>query len=357
MSHHTSALPSPSRVFARTRLLGAAFIATAVLACLASPVPVARAQQEILNTSYDISRELFTDVNKVFVPYWKTKTGQDVAVKQSHAGSSRQARAILEGLQADVVTFNTFTDVQLLADNGFVAKDWPARFPHNASPFYSVHSILVRTGNPKAIRDWDDLARPGVSIVQVNPKLGGNGRYAVLAYYAHALRANHGDHAKARAFLKSVLANVIVFESGGRSATTTFTERGIGDALINFESETLALSTAGRDKFQAVTPGVSILSEFPVAVVEKNAEKRGTSALARGYLEYLYTPEAQEVIARNFYRPRDAAVAARHAARLQPVEALEVGSVFGGWEKATADFFANGALVDTLLKEIAAEKR
>ncbi|EIQ01300.1 sulfate/thiosulfate-binding protein [Opitutaceae bacterium TAV1] len=337
------------------RTLFAGLLALAGLALLA-PATTARAQQEILNTSYDISRELFADVNKEFVPYWKNKTGQDVTVKQSHAGSSKQARSILEGLQADVVTFNTFTDVQLLADKSFVAKDWTERFPYSASPFYSVHSILVRAGNPKGIKDWDDLARPGVTIVQVNPKLGGNGRYAVLAYYAYGLHANNGDHDKARAFLKAVLANVVVFESGGRSATTTFTDREIGDVLVNFESETLSLSSGDSGKFQAVTPSVSVLSEFPVAVVDKVANKRGTVALAKGYLDFLYTPEAQEVIARNFYRPRDEAVAARHVAQLQPVKALEVGPVFGGWEKAAKDFFANGALVDTLLKEIAAGK-
>ncbi|RRJ97710.1 sulfate ABC transporter substrate-binding protein [Opitutaceae bacterium TAV4] len=335
-----------------------AFIPATILAVLAAvPSTTHAQQQDILNTSYDISRELFADVNKEFVPYWKQKTGQDVTVKQSHAGSSKQARAILEGLQADVVTFNTFTDVQLLADQNYVSKDWTSRFPHNASPFYSVHSILVRKGNPQRIRDWNDLARPGVSIVQVNPKLGGNGRYAVLAYYAYGLHANGNDHAKARAFLKAVLANVVVFESGGRSATTTFTEREIGDVLVNFESETLALSAKDAAKFEAITPSVSVLSEFPVAIVDKVAGKRGTTALAQGYLEFLYTPQAQEVIARNFYRPQDKTVAARHVAQLQPVKALEVDAIFGGWPKATADFFANNALVDTLLKEIATEKK
>lgn len=317
--------------------------------------PLAHAQTEILNASYDIARELFADVNKSFVPYWKEKTGENVTVKQSHAGSSRQALAIREGLQADVVTFNQVNDVQVLADAKLVAKDWATKFDYNSSPFYSVHSILVRKGNPKGIKDWSDLAKPGVSIVQVNPKTGGNGRYAVLAYYAYGLEANGGDHAKAREFLKKVLANVVVFESGGRSATTTFTDREIGDVLVNFESETLSLSASG--KFDAVTPSVSVLSEFPVAVVERVATRRNTAALAQGYLEYLYTPEAQEILAKNFYRPRNQDVAARYASTLQPVKALEVDAVFGGWPKATSDFFANGALVDTLLREIAAARR
>lgn len=316
--------------------------------------PAARAQTEILNASYDVSRELFVAINPAFVAHQKASGGEAVAVKQSHAGSSRQARSILEGLKADVVTFNQVTDVQLLADNKFVASDWASKYPHNSSPYYSVHSILVRKGNPKGIRDWADLAEPGVSIVQVNPKTGGNGRYAVLAYYAAALQANDGDEAKARAFLKKVLANVVVFESGGRAATSTFSEREIGDVLVTFEAETLSLAKDAR--FESVTPAVSIVSEFPVAIVDKVARKRGTVSAADAYLKFLYTPEAQEIIAQNFYRPRDAAIGARHAASLAPVTALEVQTVFGGWEKITKTFFDNGALVDTLLKEVAAER-
>lgn len=329
----------------RPAALAAAFLLSAGLAA---------AQQEILNASYDISRELFAEVNKEFVPYWNTKTGQTVSVKQSHAGSSRQALAIREGLQADVVTFNQVNDVQVLADAKLVAADWATRFPDAASPYYSVHSILVRQGNPKAIKDWNDLAKPGVAIVQVNPKTGGNGRYAVLAYYAYGLRAHNGDHAKARDFLKKVLANVVVFENGGRGATTTFTERGIGDVLVTFESEALALGV--RPEFEPVTPSISVRSEFPVAVVDKVADKRGTTALAKGYLEFLYTPQGQEVIARNFLRPRDPEVAARFTDKLPQVEALNVDDVFGGWGKATQDFFANGALVDVLLREIGSAK-
>lgn len=317
--------------------------------------PAAVAQTEILNASFDISRELFADVNREFSSHWKEKTGRDVTVRQSHGGSSRQALAIREGLQADVVTFNQVNDVLTLVDARLVDRDWQSRFPHNASPYYSVHSIVVRAGNPRGIRDWADLAKPGVTIVQVNPKTGGNGRYAVLAYYAAGLRLHNGDEAKARDFLKAVLANVVVFENGGRGATTTFTERGIGDVLVTFESETLALGA--RPEFEPVTPSLSIQSEFPVAVVTRVAARRGTADLAKAYLDFLYTPQGQEVIARNFYRPHDAAVAARHAATLPPVQTLQVDDVFGGWPAATAKFFANGALVDQLLREIAAERR
>jgi sulfate/thiosulfate transport system substrate-binding protein len=328
----------------------------ALSALLAVSATAVRAQQEILNTSYDISRELFADVNKAFVPAYKASGGGDVVVKQSHAGSSRQARSILEGLKADVVTFNQVGDVQILADNKLVAKDWATKFANNSSPFYSVHSILVRKGNPKGIKDWADLANPGVSIVQVNPKTGGNGRYAVLAYYAAGLQASGGDAAKARALTKKILANVAVFESGGRTATSTFTEREIGDVLVTFEAETLALANTPNSAFEVVTPSVSVLAEFPVAVVEKVAKKRGTEAVAKAYLDFLYTPQGQEILAKNYYRPRNAEVAARYSSKLTPVKTVEVADTFGGWDKATADFFANGALVDVLLKEIASER-
>jgi sulfate/thiosulfate transport system substrate-binding protein len=328
----------------------------ALSAVLAVSATALRAQTEILNASYDISRELFVDVNKAFVPAHKAAGGGDVVIKQSHAGSSRQARSILEGLKADVVTSNQSGDVQLLADNNLVAKDWVSKFPYNSAPYYSVHSILVRKGNPKGIKDWADLAQPGLSIVQVNPKTGGNGRYAVLAYYAAGLQASGGDAAQARAFTKKILANVVVFESGGRTATSTFTEREIGDVLVTFEAETLALANAPGSAFEVITPSVSVLAEFPVAVVEKVARKRGTEAVSKAYLEFLYTPEGQEILAKNYYRPRNAEVAARYAAKLTPVKTVEVADTFGGWDKATADFFANGALVDVLLKEIAAER-
>ncbi len=317
--------------------------------------PALHAQQEILNASYDVSRELFADVNKAFVPYWKEKSGQDVQIKQSHAGSSKQALAIREGLPADVVTFNQVTDIDALADSKLVARDWATKFPNGSSPYYSVHTILVRKGNPKGIHDWSDLAKPGVAIVQVNPKTGGNGRYAALAYYAYALDKSGGDAAQARAFLKSVLANVVVFDTGGRGATTTFAERGIGDVLVTFESEALSLAHTPDSAYEVVTPTVSIVSEFPVAIVDRVAKRKGTAAVAKAYLDFLYTPQGQDIVARNFYRPRDADVAARYVGQFTPVKTLEVGKVFGSWDKVTERFFANGALIDTLLKENAAE--
>jgi sulfate transport system substrate-binding protein len=319
-------------------------------------VPSVRAQTEILNASYDISRELFAEVNAAFIPAYKASGGGDLVIKQSHGGSSKQARSILEGLKADVVTFNQVNDVQLLADNKLVAKDWLTKFPNNSSPYYSVHSILVRKGNPEGIKDWFDLAKPGLSIVQVNPKTGGNGRYAVLAYYAAGLQSSGGDAVKARALTKKILANVVVFEAGGRTATSTFTEREIGDVLVTFEAETLALANAPGSAYEVVTPSVSVLAEFPVAVVDKVANKRGTAAAAKAYLDFLYTPQGQEIIAKNYYRPRNTEVAARYAGKLASLKIVEVGTVFGGWPKATADFFDNGALVDVLLKEIAAER-
>jgi sulfate transport system substrate-binding protein len=317
----------------------------------------AMAQHDILNASYDVGREVFAEINQAFVPWWQQRTGQAPTVRQSHAGSSRQALAIREGLQADVVTFNQVGDVQVLAASGHIGADWAARLPHQASPFYSVHAILVRKGNPKNIRGWDDLARPGVRVVQVNPKTGGNGRYAVLAYHAHALHTSGGDEAKAREFTRSVLANVAVFESGGRAATVAFTERGIGDALVTFEAEALALAAAPGSAYEVVTPGVSIVSEFPVAVVDRVADARRTRALAEGYLQFLYTRQAQDIFARHHYRPRDPDAARAAAASLPPVRGLEVDTVYGGWAAVTPRFFANGALVDTLLREIAAAAR
>ena len=314
------------------------------------------AQITLLNASYDVGREVYAAINNAFVPLWKETTGADVRIDQSHAGSSAQARAILEGLEADVVTFNQVTDVQRLVEGGLINADWNARLPYKASPFYSVHAILVRKGNPKNIKDWDDLTKPGVEIVQVNPKTGGNGRYAVLAYYGYALEKFGGDEAAARDFLKKVLANVVIFEQGGRAATTAFTERGIGDVLVTFESETLQLAAGPGGAYEAITPSASVLSEFPVAVVDKNADRRGTRALATAYLEFIYTPEGQEIVAKNYYRPRDAAVAERYTDRFKAVNAFEVDDRFGGAAAAQAKFFDNNALVDQLLAEIGSKR-
>lgn len=320
-------------------------------------IPEAHAQKDILNASYDISRELFEKINPAFVTYWKQKTGEEVSIKQSHAGSSRQARSILEGLQADVVTFNQTVDVDALAKGGLLQGNWKKLLPDNASPYYSLTSFLVRKGNPRDIKDWDDLAKPGVKLVFPNPKTSGNGRYTVLAAVAYAQNKFGNDEIKTREFLKKILANVVVFDTGGRGSTTTFVERGIGDVLVTFEAETYAIrENPISSSTQVVAPSSSIYAEFPVAVVRKVAERRGTAALAKGYLEFLYTPEAQEILAKNYFRVRNDAVTKKYAAKFPKVKLDDVDQKFGGWDKVTADYFDSNALVDVLLKEIAAER-
>lgn len=298
---------------------------------------------ELLNVSYDIARELFQQINPAFQA---TPAGKGVEIKQSHAGSSKQARAILEGLQADVVTFNQVTDVQVLADRGFVRKDWQTAFPSGASPFYSLPAFVVRKGNPKNIRNWDDLVRPDVKVVFPNPKTSGNGRYTHLAAYAYALDKSGGDQAQAKEFIRKLVANVPVFDTGGRGATTTFVERGTGDVLVTFEAEVGGvIKEFGADKVEGVIPPVSILAEFPVAVVDKVAAKKGSAKTAKAYLDFLYTDEGQEILAGNFYRVRSEKVAARHAADFPKVR-LFTTELFGGWDNIQKIHFAEGGVFD-----------
>lgn len=320
----------------------------AALVIATTPVMAQDKPAEILNVSYDIGRELFAQINPVFAAEWKAKTGQTLEVKQSHAGTSRQARSIMEGLQADVVTFNQFTDVQILADRGnFVAKDWQKKFPNNASPYYSLPAFLVRKGNPKNIKDWSDLARPDVKSVFPNPKTSGNARYTYLAAYAFALEQNKGDQAKAKDFVKKFLANVPVFDTGGRGSTTTFVEREIGDVLITFEAETNGIRKEYGDKgFDLVTPSLSVLAEFPVAVVDKVAEKRGTREVATAYLQFLYSEAGQEILAKNFNRVHNAKVAEKYKAQFPALKLVTVEDVFGGWEKVTKEHFSEGGILD-----------
>jgi len=323
------------------RFLGAALIA-ATLATPAFAQPT-----DILNVSYDIARELFEDVNANFVPYYKAQAGVDLTVNQSHAGSSAQVRAVLEGLQADLVTLNQVTDVAKLASEGFVSADWATEFPNNASPYYSLPSFLVRAGNPKGIKDWADLARDDVKVIFPNPKTSGNGRYTYLAARAWANETFGGDEAQVEGFLTKLFNNVPVFETGGRGATTAFTERQQGDVLITFEAEVLQIRKAlGEDKYDAVTPSISLFSEFPVAIVDKIADARGTQAIAKAYLDYLYTPEGQEILARNYNRVHDETVAAAHAADFPEVKLVTVEDAFGGWDKVSAEHFADGGLLD-----------
>ncbi len=305
---------------------------------------------DILNVSYDVSRELYADINKAFIPKYKADTGKDLTINQSHAGSSKQARAVLDGLKADVVTFNQVTDIQVLHDQGdLVIADWQARLPNNSVPYYSLPAFLVRKGNPKNIKNWDDLVRDDVQVVFPNPKTSGNGRYTYLAAYAYALEAFKGDVPKTQAFVRKLFANVPVFDTGGRAATTTFVERGIGDVLVTFEAEVQSIGTQyGKDKVDLVIPPVSLRADFPVSVVDKVVDERGSRKIAETYLNYLYTPEAQEIIAAHFNRPIDKEVAAKHAADFAPVRLLTVEDVFGGWKKVNEEHLANGGILDQL---------
>lgn len=330
-------------------------ILTATLAAALAPfalaVPQARAQEpnQILNASYDVARELFDAENKQFEPAYKAKTGKEIKVNQSHAGTSKQARSIVEGLEADVVTFNQITDITFLVDKGFVAKDWQSRLPNGSSPWYSFPAFLVREGNPKNVKNWDDLVRDDVKLVFPNPKTSGNARYTYLAAYAFALEKFNGDVAKADAFAKKLLSNVVVFDTGGRGATTSFVEREQGDVLITFEAEVIGVKDAYKDKkFQVVVPEVSLLAEFPVAVVDKMVDKRGSRQIATDYLTYLYSPEGQKVAAEFNNRVVDPKVAEEFKAKFVPVRLLKAEDVFGGWANAQKIHFASGGKLDEL---------
>lgn len=318
---------------------------------LGSAVNASAADQTILNTSYDIARELFASYNPVFQKHWEEKTGQTVEIKQSHAGSSKQARSILQGLPADVVTFNQVTDVQILADRGnLVPEDWKEKLPNNSSPYYSTTAFLVRKGNPKNIHDWGDLAKDGVGLVFPNPKTSGNGRYTYLAALGYAQDQFGKDNTDAQeGFLKTFLANVSVFDTGGRGATTTFVERSIGDVLITFESEVNNIRQQyGVDDYEVVVPKTSILAEFPVAVVERNAKKNGTFDVSTEYLSYLYSEESQRLLASFNYRVHNDTVKAEVADRFPEVKLLTVEEIAGGWPQAMQDIFANGKQLDQL---------
>jgi sulfate/thiosulfate transport system substrate-binding protein len=323
-------------------------LALAIVAVGAGAAPAAHAEVDgILNVSYDIGRELYAAIDEAFAADFEAENGRPITVDQSHAGSSKQARAIMEGLQADVVTFNQVLDVQVLADNGFVGADWAERLPNNASPYYSLPAFIVRAGNPKGIDNWDDLARDDVQVIFPNPKTSGNGRYTYLAARAWANHEFGGDAEKVTDYLTKVFANVPVFDTGGRAATTTFAERGIGDVLITFEAETGAVAKQyGADKVESVVPPVSLLAEFPVAVVDRVVDDRGSRAEAEAYLDYLYTPKAQEIIVGFNNRVSDESVMAAHADQFPEVELYTVEDEFGGWQKANEEHFAEGGLLD-----------
>ena len=323
-----------------------------LLAGAASPLMRQEASKPVtlLNVSYDPTRELYEDFNKQFATYWSGKTGQEVKVRQSHGGSGKQARSVIDGLEADVVTLALAYDIDQIAEKGgTLPADWQSRLPNNSSPYTSTIVLLVRKGNPKGIRDWGDLAKPGVSVITPNPKTSGGARWNYLAAWAWALRQPDGSDAKAKEFVSRVYKNVPVLDAGARGSTTTFVERGIGDVLVAWENEALlAIKELGPGKFEVVAPSTSILAEPPVAVVDKVAGKHGTKEVARAYLEYLYTETGQEIAARHFYRPRMASVAAKYADQFPKVNLVTVDEVFGGWKKAHATHFADRALFDQI---------
>ena len=327
------------------------WLASAALVALATAAPLlAFAQTTLLNVSYDPTRELYQDVNAAFAKQWKAKTGEQLTFRQSHGGSGKQARSVIDGLEADVVTLALAYDIDAIHDHGkALPADWQKRLPNNASPYTSTIVFLVRKGNPKGIKDWPDLARSGVDVITPNPKTSGGARWNYLAAWGYALKQAGGNADSAKAFVKRVYANTKVLDSGARGATTTFVERGIGDVLIAWENEAyLSVKELGPDKFEIVTPSLSILAEPPVAVVDRNVDKHGTRKLATAYLEYLYSPEGQEIAAKHYYRPRNPVVAARYAKQFATVKLTTIDADFGGWRAAQKTHFDDGGVFDQI---------
>ena len=310
----------------------------------------ALADVNLLNVSYDPTRELYQDFNASFAKYWKAKSGQNVVVKQSHGGSGKQARAVIDGLGADVVTLALAYDIDEIHDKAkLIPENWQKRLPHNSSPYTSTIVFLVRKGNPKHIKDWNDLVKPGVQVITPNPKTSGGARWNYLAAWGYALKQKGGTEATAREFVTRLYRNVPVLDSGARGATNTFVQRGLGDVLLAWENEAfLAVNELGKDKFEIVVPSVSILAEPPVTVVDRVVDKKGTRKVAEEYLKYLYTPEGQEIAAKNYYRPRDIKVAAKYARVFPKVRLFTIDELFGGWRKAQKTHFADGGVFDQI---------
>jgi len=329
------------------RIFTAALLAAAVLAGAAQAGSVT-----LLNVSYDPTRELYKDINAAFAQQWKAKTGDIVTVKQSHAGSGAQARAVIDGLDADVVTLALAYDIDAISRKaGLLPANWQKRLPDNSAPYTSTIVFLVRKGNPWKIKDWPDLIKPGVHVITPNPKTSGGARWAYLAAWTYALKAPGGDADKARAFVAQLYKHVPVLDTGARGSTTTFVQRGIGDVLLSWENEAyLALKEEGGDKFQIVYPSNSILAEPPVAMLDRNVDRHGTRKVAEAYLHFLYSRQAQQIEAANFYRPRDPHVLAAHARQFPTIPLFSVGEVFGGWQKAQAAHFADGGVFDQIYK-------
>ena len=326
------------------------FLLTAVLAGAILVPGEVRAQTAILNVSYDVSRELYKDINPAFVAAWKAKTGEAVTVRQSHGASSTQAMAVAAGLEADVVTMNQAPDIDVLVERGgLVDADWRKRFPHDATPYTTATVFLVRKGNPKGVRDWDDLIKPGLQAIVPNPKTSGNGRYTYLAAWGYALRTLRTEEA-AREFVRKLFANVPVLDGGGRGATTTFAQRDVGDVLVTFENEAIAIGAElGADKFDVVYPSLSIEVAPPVAIVDKVVDKRGSRKLATAYLEFLFSPQGQEIIAKHAFRPRDEVVLQRFAGRFPAIKTFSVEGALGSWPEVLAKHFADGAIYDQIV--------
>jgi sulfate transport system substrate-binding protein len=310
----------------------------------------ATAQTQFLNVSYDPTRELYVALNAAFAKYWKSKTGQDIAFRQSHGGSGSQARAVIDGLDADVVTLALAYDIDAISNAGLLHKDWQKRLPQNSAPYTSTIVFLVRKGNPKGIKDWNDLVRPGIQVITPNPKTSGGARWNYLAAWEYAKRKNGGSETKAREFVAALYKNVPVLDSGARGSTTTFVQRGIGDVLLAWENEAYLALAEAKDKVEIVTPSMSILAEPPVAVVDKVAARKGTKPLAEAYLQFLYTAEGQEIAARNHYRPRDEKVAAKYTGRFAKVELFTIDQAFGGWQNAQKTHFNDGGTFDRIYR-------
>jgi len=320
-------------------------------ASLAAGAAPAAAEVTILNASYDVAREFYKDYNAAFVEYWKKQTGETVTVKQSHGGSSKQARAVADGLEADVVTMNQANDIDLLHQRGqLVPAEWQKRLPNNSVPYTSTSVFLVRKGNPKNIRDWDDLVKPGVQVIVPNPKTSGNGRYTYLAAWGYVLKKG-GTEEQARDFVARLFANVPILDTGGRGATATFTQRNIGDVLITFENEVFLIKKELGEDFDIVYPSWSIAAENPVSVVDKVVDRRGTRKVAEAYLQYLYSPEGQNIAAKHYYRPVVESVAKQYAHQFKPIKLFTVDELFGGWQQAQKKHFDDGGVFDQIYQK------
>ena len=324
-----------------------------LITSLLLPLSALSAEVSLLNVSYDPTRELYQDFNVAFAKHWQAKTGDNVTIKQSHGGSGKQARSVIDGLPADVVTLALSYDIDEISAKGrLIPKDWQKRLPHNSSPYTSTIVFLVRKGNPKKIKDWDDIIKPGIAVITPNPKTSGGARWNYLAAWAYALKKNNNDETKAKEFVSKLFKNVPVLDTGARGSTTTFVERGIGDVLLAWENEAfLAQKELGPDKFEIVVPSLSVLAEPPVTIVDKVVDKHKTRAVAQAYLEYLYTEEGQEIAAQNYYRPTLESVAKKYESKFPKVNLIKIDDVFGGWQKAQRTHFADGGTFDEIYQK------